>query len=533
MVISDLFQEGIEAMWDGCVSTIISQLHRSENISLISIFVLGAVASILFVPVSAHEENISFDGDSSFNLINCSRIVWHIDPSTGHLSLPSLRSGPIQSGGASCVAKTIEGPAMINFWWKVDQDIPKVGMLVFIVDNETVLQCTSSDWSPVDYAVSSGSHQLRWVYRKMHSYPEYAGAGWIDDLNIAYPEGKMSDMQSKKANCCDQFPSTSVDFNRMYGNLSRLESKVGQIDLKIWALSSNQTALENGMSTIGGSLVSVNGSINDLVSRFNLSALDDRLRGLDIKIEDFNRTITNLSFNQIPSNNLSWISENIVYVSNNSVNLEEIINKNKNKVILLDDGVYHTGGLNIITSDIHIISLRKWGAILDADKKSNGVILDTVRNVTLDSLTIVNCKNGIHIENSTDCDIVRNRINDVDDIGIIVKNSNRTVLMLNEIDALEKTEYVGIKLNKSDNNTIIFNDININKHDYRTSLYKIRSSKDNIIYTSDDGIIWDDSCGADASCTIRDNEYKCKLNNGHGDIVNLTNCSANTWGFLK
>lgn len=524
------------------LSYVILKLRNLESICLVSIFILSAMAFNLSTPVAAYEESVSFDGDSFFSFINCSETVWHIDPSTAHLSLPSLRSGPIRSGGSSCVAKTIEGPAMINFWWKEDTNSFNVGKLLFLVDNKTILQCASSDWSSVDYAIPSGSHQLRWEYRKMRSYPEYAGAGWIDDIRITYPDGSMPEIQSKSAKCCDQFPSIGAD-------LKRVESRIDQVALVIEALSSNQAELENRTSEIQDELVPVNGSIrdiysqikdlnrdrskiNNLIDSMKLQELKDRFSGLDTRIEAINRTILNLSLVHTPSNNFSWISENIVYASNNSGNLEDIINKNRYKVILLDDGVYHTGGLNIVTCDVHIVSLRKWGAILDADEKTNGVILDTVRNVTLDSVAIVNCTNGIHIENSTDCDIIRNRINDVDDIGIIVKNSNRTILMLNKIDALERAEYTGIKLNRSDNNTLVFNSINVNKYDNLSSLYKIKSSRDNIIYTSNDGIIWDDSCGPGVSCNIRDNEYICKQNNGHNGNVDLRNCCSNTWGFL-
>ena len=388
-VYDDQFWEGELVMRNVCLSSIIPQLHKSENIGTINILILGAVASMLFVPVSAYEENVSFDGDSSFNLINCSRIVWHIDPSIGHLSPPSLRSGPIQSGGASCVAKMIKGPARINFWWRADPGIPQLGTLLFMVDNETILKCASSDWSPVDYAVPSGSYRLSWEYRKLRSYPEYAGAGWIDDLKIIYPKERMPEVLPETATCCDQFPS-------IRGNIEGLEARVGLIDLDIGNMSYNQIVLENRTRIIEEGLVRVNGSIGDLysqirdlninqsdleglVGRLNLSGLDEeRLRQLDAKIEYVNRKIANLSLNQTQPCNLSWICENVVYISNNSTDLSKEINKNRNKIILLGDGVYHTGDLNIVTSDVHVMSLRKWGAII---KRASGKYT-TLTNLT-------------------------------------------------------------------------------------------------------------------------------------------------------
>jgi len=501
-------------MRDGCLSSIISQLHKSENISVISILVLSAVASMLFVPVSAYVENVSFDGDSSFNLLNCSRIVWYIDPSTGHLSPPSLRSGPIQSGGASCVKKQIEGPAMINFWWKADLDIPQAGMLVFMVDDETILQCTSSDWSPVDYAVPSDSHRLSWEYRKLRSYPEYAGAGWIDDLKIAYPQEKPSVLNVLPQNetCCNQPPSIKRDIERMDGSLSRLETRFGEINLKIDNLSINQTTLQG------------------LVQRLNLSGLDGRLNMLDTKVKDVNGKIANLSSNQTAPGNLSWISDNVVFISDNNANLTDIINKNKNKIVLLADGVYHTGGLYITADDVYLKSLHKGKAILDADNADDGILIDSVEsivdNITIDSVAISNCTNGIHIENSTNCIITNNLITEFKKIGIVGVNINNCTLIYNIIKPSENCGKNGIDLINSNNNYLLFNNIHFGIGCDNSYLYNLKNSMDNTIYVSNDGSILEDG----VECGKRDSKMsECRRNN---DIINYQPNSQNAWEFL-
>jgi hypothetical protein len=498
-------------MRDVCLSSIIPQKLHSESICIIRILrilILGAVASLLFGPVSAYMENVSFDGDSYFNLINCSRIVWYIDPSTGHLSLPSLRSGPIQSGGASCVAKEVEGPARINFWWRVDQDASQVGMLVFMVDNETILQCTSSDWSPVDYAVPSGNHSLIWKYSKLRSYPEYAGAGWIDDLQIVYPKEQMPEVLPENASCCGQFPSIG-------GKIEGLETRVGHLE----NLSRKQTV---------GALNISQSDLKELVGRLNLSGLDEErlLRRLDTKIEDVvNKKIENLSFNQTAPSNLSWIWENVVYISNKN-NLTKVVNENRNKTILLADGVYHTGELNIITSDVYIKSLRKWGAVLDADNASIGVILDTVNNVTIDSIAITNCTTGLRIENSTNCNIINNNIY-FNEVGIFTRNNSQSVFMLNRLDS-PGININGFDIGRNDNNnTFAFNNININRSDGTTFQYVVISpAKDNFINILGHGKIKED----DICCRIWDNKFECKWKND--SIANLTHYSNNTWDFL-
>ncbi|MHB8117446.1 MAG: NosD domain-containing protein [Methanothrix sp.] len=434
--------------------------------------------------------------------------------------MPSLRSGPIQSGGASCVAKKIEGPARINFWWRADQDIPQVGMLVFMVDNETILQCTSSNWSPMDYAVTSGSHRLSWEYRKLRSYPEYVGAGWIDDLMIVYPKERMPEVLQGNVSCCDQLPAIKGNIERVNRSFAGLETRVDQIDLDLGNLSYNQTVLEN--RTRIGDLNISQSDLNELVRRLNLSELDERLRQIDIKIGDVNRKIANLSPNQTAPSNLSWIWENVVYVSNNRVNLEEVINKNRNKTILLGDGVYHIDGLQITTDNVTIRSLRKWGAILDANDAREGVLLDTVKNVRIESLIIMNCTNGMHIENGTDCYIIDNIFTDFKEIGVFVKNSSNCSFILNIVKPLENFKKFGIQLNEtSDYNQFLFNSIYIDKQDDRSRLYDIdQSCIDNVLYVSDAG-------------RIEEGDVVCEINNSEG-----FQCSTevfgprNTWKLL-
>jgi hypothetical protein len=512
-------------MRDDFLSSIISRLHKLENISVVSFFVLGAVASMLFVPVSAYDENVSFDGDSSFNLINCSRIVWHIDPSIGHLSLPSLRSGPIQSGGASCVAKEIEGPARINFWWRVDQDTSQVGMLLFLVDDKIILQCTSSDWSPVDYAVPFGSHRLSWEYRKLRSYPEYVGAGWIDDLNIVYPKEQMPEVLPGGLSCCDQLPSIRGDLERMNGTLSRLETRVGQIKIDIGNLSSNQTTLEG------------------LVGSHNLSGFEERMRQLDTKIGNVDRKIENLSFNQTATSNLSWIWENVVYISNKD-NLTKVVNENRNKTIILADGVYHTGKLNITTSDVYIRSLRKWGAVIDADNARFGVVLHNVENVTIDSVAITDCARGILINKCTDCNIINNLITDFttdNPIGIVVRYSNNSTVMRNWLRFKDIDINIGVMINNSSNNTFLFNEINLGiiNRSMNSKSYESTNSKYNMIYISGNCRVFDNGLDFnikedDVSCEIRRSRTTCWYCSNNNSIENsdyLKGWTFNDWIF--
>lgn len=535
---------------DGHLVAIASFPPVPVSISAISIIALCVAALLLFVPVAAYEETISFDGDpSTYNLTNCSRIIWYIDPSDGHIAPPSLHSGPIRNGGASCVEKRIDGPASINFWWKVDQDALRVGMLVFMIDDEVILQCTSTDWSSVDYAVASGKHRLSWVYRKLNSYPEFAGAGWIDDLRIVYPKEQEPEVIPENESCCNEMQSIREDIGRIDEGLSRLDTKMRGIDQKVGDLSSGQGTLDNRMKNIEENEDQSRWSIGNIYSRIEgLNNNDTRLerlirdsntlsgeglRRLDARISEIDGKIANLSINQTAPDNLSWISENVIYISDQNTDLTDVINKNKNKIILLADGIYHTGRLNIATNNTYIRSLRKWGAVIDANNSSEGVLLDTVNNITLDSLAISNCRNGLHIENSTNCSFINNLLTNFTEIGILSKRSDHNTFILNTIVPLrDNNRQIGIKLNNCNNNKLLFNDIHIDRYDVYSRLYYLNFSKDNIIYVSNDGSIREIDARSDISCSFKDStKFKCTITNTT-QVVNFEPVSENTWEFL-
>jgi len=110
---------------------------------------------------------------------------WYIDNSVGYPQSPSLHSGAIQNGGESSLFRNITGPATINFWWRVDDINSRLGELFFLVDGQKKYVCTSTKWVNSSYTIrDKENHTISWIYRKIRSYPEYLGGGWIDNLSI-------------------------------------------------------------------------------------------------------------------------------------------------------------------------------------------------------------------------------------------------------------------------------------------------------------------------------------------------------------
>lgn len=467
-------------------------IAKNRRISHIVIISLIIITSNLLC-VLAYNESINFNDNNSSILTNCGRILWYQDYSSGHGSAPALRSGPIRNSGMSCIGKYVEGPANLQFYWKLDQ-YARIGELSFNVDNYSVILCTSSDWAPVSYAIAPGMHWISWEYKKQYSYPEFVGAGWIDDLQI------VSDKPGSEKK------TDGFTFNN---SMKALKQDINRLDSKLLAIERNVSGLHESIST------TIDGVNKHVYEIDNISAI-----------------IVNRSQSQVGSGDLSWLHDRVVFVSDKTSNLTDILIKNKNKIIILDDGVYYTNGLCVSSNGAYLKSLKKWGAKIDAGNNSKGIVIDTANNITLDSLVISNCTDGIHIENSSHCNIINNLVEDFNRIGIIVKNSSHNTFMHNSLIPRDITRVVGIQMRNSFNNTFALNKIEIGLNDNDSYLLESDFSKENMILISDNGRIWEKNNLLNNSidefyCEIWDSTFNCWLCNTR-ETINLSR-SENIW----
>jgi parallel beta-helix repeat protein len=455
------------------------------NIVILSAIMM-IIATIQLSCVSGYEEIMTFDQNSTPILDSCSRIVWYPDVSEGYISPPALRSGPIRNSGISCVEKTVVGPANINFFWKVDQDKNRIGELSFKVDNQIILLCTSSHWSPVSYAVAPGTHTLSWEYRRYHSYPEFSGAGWIDDVNIIYENGTPFILTGPEKYIFDQ-------------QLSSIEKNISLIENRLKSFDS----LENITKYIvDQQLASI---------KKNLSMIEDGLESFD---------------------SLRNITNDIVFINNDrNVNLTKEINKYKNKIIVLDSGIYHTGGVTINTSDVHIMPKIKWKTVLDSDGAQRGIMINNSRNITLDSLIIQNDTCGIRIENCGDIAIRENIITGFSMFGIRIVNSNSTKIEQNRLATDNCNDINAIYIFNGSKNILSANSVYLPPCGDITKrfLYSLDNSSANYIEVINDGYIRENG----VKCRIFSNKNICYYCGTMPEIpANLSDKSKNIWSFL-
>jgi parallel beta-helix repeat protein len=483
--------------------------------------IIGIVLAVQLCCVLGYDEIITFDINSTYSLDNCSRIMWYPDIFEGNSSPPALRSGPIKNSGKSCVEKVVDGPAYINFLWKIDHANGRIGELSFIVDNETILVCPSSSWSPASYAISSGNHTLSWEYRKQYSYPEFVGAGWIDDLKIVSSRSVESDTQSRLINltCANVNWTVNQDF------------------------SQNVTCLEENITRINEILDGINRRIDniDLINGKDLSNLTKSIERINDNYYNISQNISDIE--SFLTNESCWLMDEVIFIPANTSNLSELISNTRNKIFILDNGLYPTNCSIINSSNIYIKSLHKWGAKLDAEGMDDGIYLNEVNNVTIDSVIIANCTEGVHIENSSNCQFINNLISDFDLRGIKLWNCTQCMLLENTLLPRSNINIIGIKLNLSDDNILMLNRINVDPSCKSSYSYQVLDSKGNCIYVSENGRIWENGIDRDAGqkvnfyCEIRDCQSGCWLfdedtNPSNDPVLNsLSSISNNIWNF--
>ncbi len=102
---------------------------------------------------------------------------WSVDGNVSYTGGSSARSGPVGHGQKSWVETTIEGPALISFYWKASP-----GLGFYFYADETIVYSLGENiaWQQQTYLLPSGTHNLRWEYTKGWDN----GYGWLDQVEV-------------------------------------------------------------------------------------------------------------------------------------------------------------------------------------------------------------------------------------------------------------------------------------------------------------------------------------------------------------
>jgi hypothetical protein len=109
--------------------------------------------------------------------------AWYSQNGTKHGTVSAVQSGAVGAGQSSSLQVTTNGPASLQFWWKVSS--APTNQLQFYINTQLVSQISGNmDWNQyVGYIGTSNQVTLTWVYTKNSSAVSGSDAGWVDQVN--------------------------------------------------------------------------------------------------------------------------------------------------------------------------------------------------------------------------------------------------------------------------------------------------------------------------------------------------------------
>jgi M6 family metalloprotease-like protein/uncharacterized repeat protein (TIGR02543 family) len=94
----------------------------------------------------------------------------------------AAKSGYISDNQSSYLETTVQGPVNLAYYWKVSSE-EDYDFLTFYVDDEQIYQISGeADWEQKFYAVSEGSHSIKWEYKKDLVVSKGSDCGWVDKV---------------------------------------------------------------------------------------------------------------------------------------------------------------------------------------------------------------------------------------------------------------------------------------------------------------------------------------------------------------
>ncbi|HUF63673.1 MAG TPA: putative Ig domain-containing protein [Verrucomicrobiales bacterium] len=111
--------------------------------------------------------------------------AWITDPTVSYDGPDSLASPSLADNESAWVETRVEGPELLRFWWKVSSE-HGFDALHYSLDGVEIDQISGEvDWQRRLLSIPSGSHRVRWTYRKDSEAAAGADRGWLDGLQLA------------------------------------------------------------------------------------------------------------------------------------------------------------------------------------------------------------------------------------------------------------------------------------------------------------------------------------------------------------
>lgn len=118
---------------------------------------------------------------------------WNGQTSVSYFDGDAAQSGDINDSQDSWMQTTVTGPGTGSFYWKVSSE-SGWDYLQFYIDSTMQTGSISGtvDWVKKDFVITSGSHTLKWLYRKDNSLSYGSDCGWVDKVEWTPESGSVS-----------------------------------------------------------------------------------------------------------------------------------------------------------------------------------------------------------------------------------------------------------------------------------------------------------------------------------------------------
>lgn len=108
--------------------------------------------------------------------------VWKWDNAISHDGVDSALA-TLPNRKRSFLDSTVEGPAVLSFWWKIDA-VAGFDALVFRSENEVAFLDGIQDWQHRSFEVDSGIQTIQWYFERRASLPIGTASAWVDQLTV-------------------------------------------------------------------------------------------------------------------------------------------------------------------------------------------------------------------------------------------------------------------------------------------------------------------------------------------------------------
>jgi peptidyl-Asp metalloendopeptidase len=194
------------------------------------------VDQVSFLTLADAADNAGLNWSSSGNA------QWAPDVTTTHDGVDSMASGNIISAlpyQHSILQTTVNGPALLTFWWKVSSELNFDYLDLYLDGNLQTYITGEINWTQLGLNIPAGSHTVQWDYWKDDSVSAGQDKGWVDQAKLVAASRIVSNSFLGGLN-----PQFSLQFTGLLGGSYTIQASS---NLLSWANLTNVISTTSSM----------------------------------------------------------------------------------------------------------------------------------------------------------------------------------------------------------------------------------------------------------------------------------------------